>query len=204
MDAIFEAPITLILIALNVVISFAAFNNEGLFRSLMFHVGAIRGGGYHRVVTSAFLHVNPTHLLFNMITLLFFGPLLETQLLGPVGYVFVFVASMLAGSFWSLMENWGKANYTAVGASGAISGVLIAFCMFEPFALLLIFFIVPMPAILFAVIYIAYSAFAMGNGESRIGHEAHLGGAIGGLLSVIYLQPGVVNRMIQDVMALFG
>ena len=198
MDAFAAAPVTYILILINVVASFLAFSNRAVFDYGVFEVGAVvKRYEVHRLVTSAFLHASPTHLMVNMLTLYFFGPALESPvMLGAKGFVLVYVGALLAGGLWSLVENLDKPDYAAVGASGAVSGVVLAFCLFQPFAMLLVFFILPMPAILFAVLYIGYSAFASGDEASRIGHEAHLGGAIAGLLITMTLHPGLLNGII--------
>ncbi len=202
MSFLAEAPVTYALIVVNVAVSLLAFANMDFFRSWMFSVGHItREGEIHRVITSGFLHASPAHLLFNMLTLWFFGPWLEQpDMLGRNGMLIVYFGSLLAGNGWALVENFRKLDYTAVGASGAISGVVLAFCLYKPFAMLLVFFILPLPAIVFAVLYISYSAFAMGRDNSNIGHEAHLGGAIGGLVITLVLQPGILNHLIDQIL----
>ena len=204
MEALSAIPATYILIAANVIASFVALNNPALFKLLMFEVeGVVKRGEYHRLITAGFLHVDVNHLLFNMLTLFFFGPALESSgMLGVSGFLIVYFVSLVAGNLWALVENLKRPDYTAVGASGAVSGVLVSFCLFAPFALILIFFIIPMPAILFAVLYIAYSAIAMGRDKSNIGHEAHLGGAIAGLLVSMLLVPGIIDTLVERVLGL--
>ena len=202
MGAISALPAAYILIAVNVLLSLIAFSNAEFFRAMKFEVEAVaRGGEYHRLLTSGFLHVDPTHLLFNMVTLFFFGPYLE-KLMGLNGFLAVYFVSLFAGNIWALIENINNPFYSAVGASGAISGVLIAFSLFLPFQLIFVFF-VPIPAIVYAVLFIGYSAFAMGRDNSNIGHEAHLGGAIAGLIVTMILNPGIVNNLIERIKGLF-
>ena len=97
--------------------------------------------------------------------------------------------SLIVGSFYALYLNWGNPYYSAVGASGAISGVMVGISIFAPFLMILVFGIIPVPAIIYAVLFIGYSAFAMGNQNSIIGHEAHLAGAVAGLVTVILMRP---------------
>ncbi|ACT60663.1 rhomboid family intramembrane serine protease [Hirschia baltica] len=202
-EVLLGAPITLALIAANVAFSLIGFSNEKFFRANYLLVGDIvQKHQWYRVLTSGFLHVSPGHLLLNMLTLFFFGPYLEIKLLGPTGYLLVYFVSLIAGGAWAVLENYRRLDYSAVGASGAVSGALISFCMFEPFSLIYLFMIIPIPAIVFGVAFISYSAFASGNEDSKIGHEAHLGGAIAGLLVTVCLHPGILNSLISQVLSL--
>ncbi len=196
-------PITFILLAANVLASFIAFSNPGFLSANLLTTNGVRAGEVQRVLTSGFIHGSGAHLLFNMLTLFFFGPYLE-QMLGPMNYLLIYFGSLIGGSAWALVENWKNPNYAALGASGAISGVIVSFCVFEPFAMLYIFFAIPMPAIVFAVLYIAFSAAMTGRANKRIAHEAHLGGALAGLALTLILVPGSGAAMVQAVMDLFG
>ena len=150
-----------------------SFVSQGLFR-----VGSVRAGQWHRMVTPAFLHADLGHLLVNMLTLYFFGPHVE-RIYGTAGLAVIYLGSQLAAQGYTWYAKRQDDDYQALGASGAVSGVVLAFCVFAPLAKLYLFFAIPMPAIVFGIGYIAYSTFAMG-GQGRIAHEAHLGGAIGG------------------------
>ncbi|MFC7292481.1 rhomboid family intramembrane serine protease [Hirschia litorea] len=199
-EVLLHAPITLAILAANVAFSMIALSNAKLFNDYKLQVGPIlQKGEWYRILTSGFLHVSPGHLLLNMLTLFFFGPYLEIRLLGPVGYLLVYFVSLIAGGVWAVIENHKTADYSAVGASGAVSGALISYCLFEPFSMIYLFMILPMPAVVFGIAFIAYSAFASGNEASKIGHEAHLGGAIGGMLVTMLLFPGILNRLIEDI-----
>jgi membrane associated rhomboid family serine protease len=196
-------PITFILLAANVLASFIAFSNPGFLSANLLTTNGVRAGEVQRVLTSGFIHGSGAHLLFNMLTLFFFGPYLE-QMLGPMNYLLIYFGSLIGGSAWALVENWKNPNYAALGASGAISGVIVSFCVFEPFAMLYIFFAIPMPAIVFAVLYIAFSAAMTGRANKRIAHEAHLGGALAGLALTLILVPGSGAAMVQAVMDVFS
>ena len=199
-----SAHVTIALLAANIAISVAAFNNPRLLDRALFHVGAMRRRGeWYRMLTSGFVHANPGHLFMNMITLFFFGPALELSL-GPVNFAMIYFASLLAGSAWSLMENFRDLNYRALGASGAISGVTVAFAMFAPFVMMFVFFI-PMPAIVFAIVYILFSAYASGSGrQDGIGHGAHLGGALMGVVLVCVFWPQAVRSLWDQLTGLLG
>ncbi len=154
-------------------------------RGGVFHTGAVRAGQWHRFVTPAFLHADLGHLLVNMLTLYFFGPAVET-IYGTGGLLAIYLGSQLAAQGYAYWRKREEPGYTALGASGAVSGVVLAFCVFAPLAKLYLFFAIPLPAIVFGIGYIAYSSFAMG-GKGRIAHEAHLGGAIGGAALALLL-----------------
>ena len=133
-------PVTLSLIAANVFVSVMAFAFPDLFIHLMFVVGLVKEGEIHRILTSGFLHADIMHLLFNMMTLFFFGPVLEDRrLLGKQGYLIVYFLALIGGNLWALFVNYGDPYYSAVGASGAISGVMVGVSLFAPFLTILIF-----------------------------------------------------------------
>ena len=192
-------PVTYMLIGINVLISMFAFYSPAFFEAMLFQVGPVRDGEIYRLLTAGFLHADLMHLLFNMFTLFFFGPVLESdRLMGRARFLIIYFAALLAGNLWALFAKFNEPFYAAVGASGAISGVMIAVSLFVPFMMIFFFGIIPVPAILFAVLYIGYSAFAMGSANSTIGHEAHLGGAIAGLVLTLVMFPGVPGHLVRQ------
>lgn len=203
-----DAPVTLLLLIANVMVSgYALLSDASLLDRLGFQPRRIREGEYYRFITAGFVHAGVAHLLFNMITLYFFGPLLE-MLLGSFAFIILYFGSELTAhalTFWHQRDNDA---YNAVGASGAISGVVFAFSMFFPFEMLYLFFAIPIPAIVFAVGYVAGSIYAMKAAKERgqvggIAHEAHLGGALGGVILTILLEPRVVDIFLGHLRDLF-
>ena len=195
MEFLSSFPITSALIAANLVASLFAFTNPDFFEQNLFRVGnVLRRNEYHRALTSGFLHVDAMHLFFNMYALYLFGRYLEVWL-GVGGYLIVYFGSLLGASAWMLWEKRNKLNYSAVGASGAVSGVILSFCIFEPFAQLSFFF-VPMPAIVFGLGYIAISLALSQRQNAVIAHGAHLGGAVTGLALTILLSPDVLGEFL--------
>lgn len=204
MDLFEYAPVTVALLAANVLASLVGMSSrEFLESNLLTTRGVLQQKQFHRVVTSGFIHAGQLHLFVNMLTLYFFGPYLEWKL-GSASFAIVYAVSLLAGNGWALIENWRNTEYAALGASGAVSGVVIGFCLFEPFTLLYLFFIIPIPAALFAVLYIAFSAAMTGRTGNRIAHEAHLGGALGGLVATLLIRPEAWSEFIQALSGLFG
>jgi membrane associated rhomboid family serine protease len=197
-------PVTLILLILNVMVSlYAMYMDPSLLDRFAFKpVAVLRQNQWYRMITGGFLHVGIGHLAFNMITLFFFGPLLET-ILGSVNFVILYFGAELAAHAVTLAIHHSSETYAAVGASGAVSGVVFAFCLFFPFEMLYIFFALPMPALLFAVLYVAGSIYAMKQRDAGmtggIAHEAHLGGALGGVLLTILLEPRSIMIFLEQI-----
>ena len=194
-----QSPVTLALVALNVVVSVIGFQNRAFFENNAFWVGPIRQKGqWHRVVVSAFLHVITLHLLVNMYVLYMFGAILE-NVLGPVGFTILYVASLLAGNAWEYVDNFNKADYRAVGASGATSGVILGFCLLYPFAMLFLFFIIPMWAIVAGVGFILVSFILSQRDNTMIAHGAHLGGALAGGAITLFFVPGAWGNLVAQI-----
>lgn len=179
-------PLTLVFMLITTAASLYALKGDKAFGETgLFHMRAVREGRqYYRLLTSAFLHADIGHLIVNLLTFFFFGPAVE-QLYGTLGLGIILLVSQLGASMLTLYVRRAEPEYRALGASGAVSGVVIAYCVQEPFSLLYLFFAIPIPAIVFAFGYIAYSIYATG-GPGRVAHEAHLGGALaGGLIALL-------------------
>lgn len=185
----------ILLIAANVLFSYKGFQDRGFFRGNLFSPGAILvNKEYKRLVTSGFLHVNWTHLFFNMFTLYSFGGLLF-QLLGPVKFFLIYFVSLIGGNVLALLINKDNKYYTAVGASGAVSGVLFSTVAIHPGIGISIMFIpISIPGWIFGILFMVYSVYGMQKGNDNIGHEAHLGGAILGLLTTLAFYPSLFRN----------
>lgn len=197
--------IVIAVIAANVLVSWKGFNDQYFFEKYKFQVGPIlhRKENY-RILSSGFLHVDMMHLFFNMLTLYFFADFLIEFFASPkamffgdyslinmnLGYgmfLLVYLASIIGGNLMALFVHKNQPYYSAVGASGGVSGILFAAIAAFPELELRLFFAIPMPAWIFAILYLLYSVYGMKNSIGNIGHTAHLGGAIVGLLaSIIY------------------
>lgn len=187
-------PVLLFLLLLLVLVSYRAFNNQLLFERLKFNVGAVQRGEYYRLFTAAFIHVDFNHLLLNGFTLYVFG---ENALygLGVLNFFVVYLIGLFAGNLFALYYHRKTPYYSAVGASGAIMGVVYStILMFPDMQLALIFLPIPFPAYLFGLGYLAYTLFGMQAQNDGIGHTAHFGGAFGGILATIILVPQVLTH----------
>jgi len=178
----------IIIIAVTVLISYKGFNDLSFFRKYEFHIGSIHKGEQIRMLSSGFLHVDMTHLLFNMITLWFFAPLVLSYL-GNWTFVLIYLGSLIFGNLLTYMFNKNNYSYRAVGASGAVTGVLYSAILLQPDMMLGLFFVIPIPAYLFGILYLLYLIYGMKSQNDNIGHSAHFGGAVGGYVITLIEQP---------------
>lgn len=180
-----------LLIGVNCLISYKGFNDTAFFRKYEFHIGSIRAGEQYRMFTGVFLHADITHLLFNMLTLYFFGPVV-VGLLGMLPFLIVYFGSLLAGSMLTLYFHRNDYWYRAIGASGAITGVLYSAILLVPDMTLGLYFVIPVPAYLFGIGYLLFSIYGMKAKNDNIGHVAHFGGAIGGYAITLFREPQMI------------
>jgi len=200
MQLLMASPATLTLLGANIIISIAAFQNVRLLDAAMFDITMIRRRGQvYRMITSGFIHGDPAHLFMNMLALFFLGPFLEYAIKTPA-FVGIYIASLIGGSLWTYMEHFRDANYRALGASGAVSGITLAAAIFFPLSTIYVFFALPMPFILFAVLYTGWSAWAAATRvRDGIGHAAHLGGGLTGVALVCIFYPQYVRQSWDQV-----
>lgn len=180
--------ILIAIIVANVLISYKGFNDLSFFRKYEFHIGSIRSGEQIRMVSSGFLHADIAHLIFNMLTLWFFAPVVINYL-GDFSFGMVYFGSLVFGSLLTMVFHKNDYSYRAVGASGAVTGVLYSAILLQPDMMLGLFFIIPIPAYLFGILYLLYSIYGMKAKNDNIGHTAHFGGAIEGYLITLIKDP---------------
>lgn len=194
--------ITIILIAANVIISYKGFQDYSFFEKYKFNVGAVKRGEQIRLFSSGFLHADTQHLLFNMLTLYFFADVVIT-LLNTTQFILIYMGSLLLGNLLSLYFHKNEYHYSAVGASGAVSGIIYAAILLRPGMSLYLFFIpIPIPAYVFGIGYLLYSIYGMKNRIGNIGHDAHFGGAIGGYVITLILSPWLFKTSLLMVVLL--
>lgn len=182
----------LLVIAANVVVSIKGFNDFSFFERYKFNIGAVQRGEHLRSLTSGFLHVDYTHLFFNMFTLYFFAPIV-IDYFGGGKFLIVYFISLLAGSMLAMVFHRNEYHYSAVGASGAVTGILYAAILLRPDMKLFLFLIpIPIPAYIFGIGYLLYSIYGMKNRLGNIGHTAHFGGAMGGYLMTLLFRPSLL------------
>jgi len=196
-------PVTLIIIAITCVVSFVAFSNPKLLERLILWPPAVsRKHQYDRLLTCGFIHADFGHLLFNMFTFYSFGGYMErllTPRIGVVGYALFYAAGIVISALPSYMRHRNDAGYRSLGASGAVSAVLFAFILINPWATILLF-VLPVPAILFAAVYLGYTIYMDRMRTDRINHSAHLWGAIYGIVFTIAVEPRVLGQFFERLM----
>jgi len=194
--------VTIVIIAANVLISLKGFNDYAFFERYKFNVAGVRRGEQIRMFSSGFLHVDYTHLLFNMLTLYFFAPVVVMQV-GIIKFLLIYLASLIVGNLLSFYFHKDEYHYSAVGASGAVMGVLYASILLYPQMSLFLFFIpIPIPAWIFGIGYLLYSIYGMRSRLGNIGHDAHFGGAIAGYVLTLFFVPSLFQTDLWIVLLL--
>lgn len=194
--------VTIAIIVANALISYKGFNDFGFFEKYKFNIGGIRRGEQIRMFSAGFLHVDMTHLLFNMITLFFFAGIVIAYL-GTVSFLLVYLVSLIAGNLLSFYFHKDEYYYSAVGASGAVTGIIYSAILLRPDLDLYMFFIpIPIPAYIFGIGYLLYSIYGMKNRLGNIGHDAHFGGAIGGYIITLVMYPTLLQTSLKMVVLL--
>jgi len=195
-----QFSITIIIIVITVLISFGAFNNQRIMDDLIFYPPAItKRNQWYRFLTSGFLHADYMHLFFNMLTLYFFGEVMEglyTSYLGKPGFILFYFGGIIVSEIPSYIKHRNNYHYRSLGASGGVSAVVFAYILFDPWQW---FTFPPVPAILYAVLYIAYSMYMSKRGSDNINHDAHLWGALYGILFTIIMEPKVIDFFLQQI-----
>ncbi|PPK84324.1 rhomboid family protein [Neolewinella xylanilytica] len=201
---------TIIIILITVLISWQAFNNPELKSKLMFLPSAIKDRGeYYRFLTHGFVHGDFQHLLFNMYALYIFGQTAESifssYLFGPtfgkLAYLVFYCVAIVAASVPDYLRHQDNRMYASLGASGGVAAMLWPYIMLGPWNW---FIFPPLPAILLGIGYILYSHYADKQGRGNIGHNAHLWGAIFGLVTysvlLLSLQPELMQYFLEQLM----
>ena len=197
--------ITTIIIVLTSIISFLAFNNPRLMDALIFWPPAVSmRHQYYRFISCGLIHANIMHLAFNMITLYFFGKALESYYMGILGlqhyfFTILYFTALVVANIPSYFKQYDNYNYRSLGASGAVCAVMFAFILISPWERLQLFFYIPMPAIIYAVLFLGYSIYMSRRGGDRVNHDAHLWGALFGVLFTIAVHPSVVSSFLNEL-----
>lgn len=194
--------VTIAIIAANVIMSMKGFKDRAFFEKYKFNSGAVRRGEKIRIFSSGFLHVDTSHLFLNMLTLYFFADVVISSL-GSLSFLIIYMASLVLGNLFSYFFHKNDDLYSAVGASGAVSGIIYAGILLYPEMSLYLFFIpIPIPAYVFGIGYMFYSIYGMKKQIGNIGHDAHFGGAVGGYLLTLLFAPWIFTSHLLMVVLL--
>jgi membrane associated rhomboid family serine protease len=184
---------TILIIVVTVLFSYKGFNDLQFFRKFEFHIGSIRAGDQIRMFSSGFLHADIGHLFFNMFTLYMFAPVVVNYF-GEASLFVIYMVSLAFGSLLTLLMHKNEYSYRAIGASGAVTGIIYSAILLQPDMMLGLFYVIPIPAYLFGIGYLLYSIYGMKTKNDNIGHTAHFGGAIGGYLITILKDPSMLTE----------
>lgn len=186
--------IVLGIIIANVLVSLKGFNEYSFLDKYKFQVSKILNGEKIRMFTSGFLHVDWLHLGFNMYALYLFGDIVAISL-GNINFAIIYFGSLFTGNIYSLSFHKNEPYYSAVGASGAVSGIVYSAIMLYPDMTLMMFPLpIPIPGYIFGVGYLLYSIYGMKKQLGNIGHSAHLGGAMGGFGLTLVVFPRILTE----------
>lgn len=193
----------IILIIINVFFSWKGLKDHSFFERYNFNTEKILiEKDYKRLITSGFLHVNWAHLIFNMLSLYIFSDAVEIRL-GMISFIAIYFASLIGGNLFSLFVHRHHSRYTSAGASGAVCGIIFASIAVFPGLDIRFFFIpIDIPAWIFGLLYVIYSIWGIRSKADNVGHEAHLAGALVGLLIAILIQPASLRYNYLPILAI--
>ena len=200
---------TFIIIAITAIVSIAVFNRPDLTDKLQFNASkVIHKREYHRLISHGFVHANWEHLIVNMIVLYSFGNAIEAYFESGFGrlhniyFLFLYFGGMIFANVYALYKHQNNYYYNAVGASGAVSAILFAAIFFEPWNKIYFFGILPVPGIVFAILYLAYSYYMSRKQSDHVAHDAHFLGAIFGFIFPILLDARLLERFLDKLFML--
>jgi len=193
-------PVPLSILAVTIVMSILAFKHTHLMKQwLLTPYNISRSGSYRTFITSGFIHADYQHLFFNMFTFFFFAFPLE-GIMGPVKFTVLYFASMIIASIPSYLKHKNNPQYASLGASGAVSGVVFGYILYEPLSRIYFMFIpVGIPAFIYAFLYLGYCIYAARRQNDNINHSAHFWGSLTGFLITVAFNPEVISRFFERI-----
>ncbi len=191
--------ITLTIIIVTCVVTLTGFRNGKVVDELIFWPPAInKKHQYYRFITCGLIHADYMHLIFNMLTLYFFGTFMEAHYQGELGlqkwyYLALYIGALIVSNIPTYLKHRNDYNYRSLGASGAVSAVLFAFILLYPWQRIVVL-VFPVPAIVYGVLFLVYSAYMSRKGGDNVNHDAHFYGALFGILFTIAVSPNVAGE----------
>jgi membrane associated rhomboid family serine protease len=196
--------ITLSIVVITSIISIAGFRNGKVVDELIFWPPAIsKKHQYYRFITCGLIHADYMHLIFNMVTLYFFGTYMEAHYQGDLGlqkyyYLALYVGALIVSNIPTYIKHYNDYDYRSLGASGAVSAVLFSFILLGPWQQIIVL-VFPVPAIIYGGLFLFYSAYMSRKGGDHVNHDAHFYGALFGVLFTIAVRPDVVNIFLNEL-----
>jgi membrane associated rhomboid family serine protease len=200
MDYLMNEPVASFIFAITILTSVMAFSNDNLYANLILHPYSVsRRHRVYTVITSGLIHNDWMHLFFNMLSFYFFAFRLE-PLLGHWQFGLLYFVSLILSDLPTVYKHRNDDWYHSLGASGAVSAVIFSAILFNPLDKMMIMPIpIGIPAVIFGVLYLVYCNYASKYSRDNINHDAHMFGALSGLLITIILQPHVVHGFIEQI-----
>ncbi len=201
--------ITLLIVIVTCIVSISCFNNRQLFDQLKHYpIAEHRNGEYYRMLSSGFLHGSWWHLGINMFVLHEFGRTVETiftreygNAIGRVLFLVAYIGMIVIGDLPSFSKHKDNSSYASIGASGAVSGILFMYIMYYPWRNLYLYFAIPIPAIIFGVLYLVYSSWSSKNQRDMIDHDAHFYGALAGVMFMLVFVPSSISVFLDKIVS---
>jgi membrane associated rhomboid family serine protease len=196
--------ITLTIVIVTSVISLAGFRNGKVVDELIFWPPAIsKKHQYYRFITCGLIHADYIHLIFNMVTLYFFGTYMEAHYQGDLGlqkyyYLALYIGALIVSNIPTYIKHYNDYDYRSLGASGAVSAVLFSFILLGPWQQIIVL-VFPVPAIIYGGLFLFYSAYMSRKGGDHVNHDAHFYGALFGVIFTIAVRPDVVNIFLNEL-----
>ncbi|HTB26565.1 MAG TPA: rhomboid family intramembrane serine protease [Puia sp.] len=196
--------ITLAIVIITTLISLAGFRNGKVVDELIFWPPAIsKKHQYYRFITCGLIHADYMHLIFNMVTLYFFGTYMEAHYQGDLGlqkyyYLALYIGALIVSNIPTYIKHYNDYDYRSLGASGAVSAVLFSFILLGPWQQILVL-VFPVPAIIYGGLFLFYSAYMSRKGGDHVNHDAHFYGALFGVIFTIAVRPDVVNIFLNEL-----
>ena len=200
--------ITYLIIGTTVVVSLLCFNRRDFINRLSFNAYAvIKRKEWYRILTHGFVHADMTHLFVNMFTFWSFGSFMET-LFSDIGFskgafVGLYFGGMIFASLYDLVKQRHNRYYGSIGASGAVAAVLFSSILFNPLGTILLFAVIPVPGIVFGVLYLLYCHYMAKRSTDNINHNAHFYGAIFGFIFPMLLRPSLISVFVEQLLRIF-
>lgn len=204
--------ITLAICILTFLISYQAFNKpEIIYKLRHYPIAEYQQKEWYRLLSSGFVHGGWIHLLINMFVLYQFGPIVESifeeifgQLIGAALFIILYLSTIVVADLPSYFKHKNNPNYSAIGASGAVSGIVFIYILFFPWTTLSLYGIIPFKAIVGGIAYLIYSSWASKNRNDGVDHSAHFFGALYGIIFMIAIYPPTVSHFLaamQDILS---
>jgi membrane associated rhomboid family serine protease len=198
--------ISYIIIGITAIASFYAFNQEEVMRKMIMNPYIVhRRNQYYRFITSGLIHKDHTHLIFNMIALYFFGPIVEMVFkalfndLSSLYFILLYVLALIASDIPSYFKHKDNPGYNSLGASGAVSAIVFAFILFLPLEKINLYFFIPIPGFILGFLYLMYSYYQGKKGGDNVNHDAHMYGALFGVIFCVVMYPPSVIHFIEQI-----